>query len=62
MTAREVKRILNRNRLAGVRPWSFYQLAQIKGCNRSLFSQALKDRKRFRKAWLWLEETLRDGK
>lgn len=58
MTTREANKILRHNRLAGIRPWSWYQLAVMRGCNRSVFSNAKKDRRRYRLAWKWVEETL----
>lgn len=48
MNKTEVKKILRRHKRLGVRPWSFYQMAQMLGVNRAritmLFNRDIKSR------------------
>ena len=50
LTKREIKRRLAQRRRAGLRPWSLYQLAQLRGCSRSVMTLALSQPDRYRAA------------
>ena len=41
MTKTEVKKILRRHKRLGIRPWSFYQMAQMLGVNRARITMVL---------------------
>ena len=61
MTPAEVKRILRKNRKAGRRPWSLYQIAQMRGCSRSLVTMTMQRPAHSRPMWTWIENTLRQS-
>jgi AraC-like DNA-binding protein len=58
MTPTQVKRVLKQNKKAGRRPWSLYQLAQMRGCSRSLVTQAMQDPTKSRPFFVWVETVL----
>lgn len=58
MTPAEVKRILRKNRKAGRRPWSYYQIAQMRGCSRALVTMTMQRPAKSRPLWAWIESTL----
>lgn len=60
MTPRDVKRILKENRKVGRRPWSFYQIAQMRGCSRALVTMTMKRPAKSRPLWSWIESVLAD--
>lgn len=61
MTEIQIKRILRRNRKAGRRPWSLYQIAQMKGVSRSLITTAVKNPSRYPGARGFIESLLKNG-
>lgn len=61
MTPTEVKRALRRNRKVGRRPWSMYQIAQMRPCSRPLVTQVLQGSKRSRPLMEWIESVLGNG-
>jgi hypothetical protein len=58
MTPSQVKMALRRNRRAGRRPWSQYQLAAMRGCDRSLVARVLQNPRKSRPLWEWIESLL----
>lgn len=58
MTRSEIKRILRRNRKLGRRPWSFYQIAQMRNCSRSFVTMYFKGEKTSRPMDAWLASVL----
>ncbi len=58
MTPSQVKRILRQNRKAGRRPWSLYQIAQMRGCSRALVTMAMQRPAKSRPLWGWIESLL----
>ncbi len=58
MTKTEIKKILRRNKRLGRRPWSFYQIAQMRGCSRSLVTMYMQGKKTSRPMDEWLRSVL----
>lgn len=58
MTEAQIKRALLRNRKAGRRPWSLYQIAAMKGVSRSLITTAVKRPSRYPRARAYIESLL----
>ena len=61
MTETQIKRVLRRNRKAGKRPWSLYQIAQMKLVSRSLITTAVKNPLRYPSARAYIESLLKNG-
>ena len=59
MTARQIKSALKRNRRAGRRPRSLYEIAKMKGVSRSIMTPAVKNPSRYPQARLFIESLLR---
>lgn len=60
MTPSQVKRILRENRKTGRRPWSLYQIAQMRGCSRALVTMTMQRPRKSRPLWAWIESLLSD--
>lgn len=58
MTAREIKSALKRNRRAGRRPRSLYEIAEMRGVHRSLITRAVQDRRRYPGVRAYIESLL----
>ncbi len=58
MTEAQIKRALERNRRKGRRPWSLYQIAQMKGVSRSLITTAVKNPSRYPAARAFIESVV----
>lgn len=61
MTASQIKHALKRNRRAGRRPWSLYQIAKMKGVSRSMLTTAVKNPARYPQARAYIESLLVDS-
>lgn len=61
MTETQIKKVLRRNRRAGRRPWSLYQIAKMKGVSRSLMTMAVKNPRRYPDARRYIESVLREA-
>lgn len=59
MTEAQIKRALRRNRKAGRRPRSLYEIAKMKGVSRSIMTTAVKNPGRYPQARLFIESLLR---
>lgn len=59
MTTRQIKSALKRNRRAGRRPRSLYEIAKMKGVSRSIMTVAVKNPHRYPQARLFIESLLR---
>lgn len=59
MTTRQIKSALKRNRRAGRRPRSLYEIAKMKGVSRSIMTVAVKNPRRYPQARLFIESLLR---
>lgn len=58
MTRTEIKKILRRNKRLGRRPWSYYQIAQMRGCGRPFVTMYMKGQKTSRPMDEWLRSVL----
>ena len=58
MTESQIKRALRRNRKAGRRPKSLYEIAKMKGVSRSIMTTAVKTPARYPQARLFIESLL----
>lgn len=61
MTRSDFKRILRRNKKVGRRPWSLYQIAQMRGCTRSFVTMYFQGKKHSRPMDDWLTSVLGPG-
>jgi hypothetical protein len=56
MTPAKVKRELRANKRVGVRPWSMYQLAQMRGCSRSFVTTVMQGKVKSAPFFAWCEQ------
>lgn len=61
MTEAQIRRALKRNGRLGRRPWSLYQIAQMKACHRSIMTRAVKTPRRYPEARAFIESLLKNG-
>jgi hypothetical protein len=56
MTRTQIKRELRANKKAGVRPWSMYQLAQMRGCSRSFVTTVMQGKVKSAPFCAWCDQ------